>query len=62
MWKVGQRVKLHPATDWWMRGAATGTVAKVGRKLVHVDLEVGGESIGIVAKFRLDTDLIEEAA
>lgn len=58
-WRVGQRVKLHPATDWWMRGARYGTIERVGRKLVHVRLEVGGAPINRVARFTLATDLIE---
>jgi hypothetical protein len=36
----GQRVQLHPATDRWMRGDRYGTVIHVGRKLVHVKLDV----------------------
>ncbi len=39
LWKVGERVQAHPATDVWMRGARFGTVRKVGRKWVHVKLD-----------------------
>jgi hypothetical protein len=35
---VGHRVKLHPATDWWMRGARIGELVKVGPKWLHVHL------------------------
>ena len=35
----GQRVELHPATDLWMSGACYGTVVKVGRTRVHVQLD-----------------------
>ena len=31
--RINTRVKLHPATDWWMRGTTHGTVVKIGRKL-----------------------------
>jgi hypothetical protein len=37
--KIGDRVALHPASDMWMRGAKFGEVVKVGRKLVHVNLD-----------------------
>lgn len=33
---VGQEVKVHPASDMWMRGYMHGRVAKAGRKYVHV--------------------------
>jgi hypothetical protein len=34
-----QRIELHPATDLWMAGARYGTVVKVGRTRVHVQLD-----------------------
>jgi hypothetical protein len=37
----GQRVEMHPATDWWMRGARYGTVqrqARTGTVTVKLDL------------------------
>ncbi len=37
--RLGQRVMLHPATDLWMRGARFGTIAKAGRKYVHIKLD-----------------------
>jgi hypothetical protein len=40
---VGERVQTHPATDRWMRGDRYGTVTRVGRKLVHVKLDVSGQ-------------------
>lgn len=33
---VGERVKIHPATDLFMMGVTYATVVKVGRKYVHV--------------------------
>lgn len=35
----GQRVELHPACDVWMMGDRFGTVARVGRRLVHVRMD-----------------------
>jgi hypothetical protein len=35
----GQRVEMHPATDFWMAGARYGTVTMVGRLKVHVTLD-----------------------
>lgn len=35
----GMRVELHPATDYWMRGAKFGTVVSTGTKYVHVKLD-----------------------
>jgi hypothetical protein len=40
--KVDERVTLHPATDLWMRGARYGTVAKIGRTAITVDLDLLG--------------------
>ncbi len=56
---IGDRVALHPATDWWMRGARFGRIKKIGRKLVHVQLEVAGIVISKVVRFKRDSDLIE---
>jgi hypothetical protein len=39
---VGERVQTHPATDRWMRGDRWGTVTRVGRRLVHVKMDVSG--------------------
>ena len=38
-YRIGQRVQAHPATDIWMCGARYGTVVKVGRKVVHVQMD-----------------------
>ena len=37
--QIGQRVQAHPATDTWMRGDRYGTVAKIGRKYIHVKMD-----------------------
>ncbi len=42
MVKPGDRVQLHPATDWWMRGARYGVVHSVNvrRETCQVRLDV----------------------
>lgn len=35
----GVRIELHPATDLWMRGARFGTVRKIGRKFLMVEMD-----------------------
>lgn len=35
----GQRIKMHPCTDLFMRGAVWGDVVSVGRKYVTVQLD-----------------------
>jgi hypothetical protein len=40
--KVGTRIEIHPATALWMRGARFGTVVKVTRTKVHVDVDKTG--------------------
>ena len=45
----GQRVQLHPGLDLWMRGARYGTVKKIGRDRVHVELDATGKTVGIPA-------------
>jgi hypothetical protein len=37
--RVGDRVQLKPHTDLWMRGARYGTVVRLGRLLVHVEVD-----------------------
>ena len=37
--KPGARIELHPATDLWMRGARFGTVRKIGRKFLTVEID-----------------------
>jgi hypothetical protein len=44
---AGDRVELHPACDMWMRGARFGTVAKVGRKLLTVDIDMLGRKVRV---------------
>jgi len=41
----GQRVKTHPATDRFMMGDVYGTVARVGVKLVQVNMDRSGKKI-----------------
>lgn len=35
--KSGQWVRLHPASDWFMRGVVYATVRTVGRKYLTLD-------------------------
>ena len=42
---IGQRVESHPATDTWMRGNRYGTVSKIGRKAVSVEMDRTGGTI-----------------
>lgn len=37
----GQRVALHPATDWWMRGVRFATVEVVGRESLGLQADNG---------------------
>ena len=50
MFKVGERVQAHPATNAWIRGARYGEVVKIGRKYVHVNLD----ALGRVVRFTPD--------
>jgi hypothetical protein len=43
----GQRVQLHPGMDLWMRGARYGTVKKIGRDRVHVEIDATGKTVTI---------------
>ncbi len=36
MFHVNQEVRIHPATDHFMRGILTATITKLGRKWVHL--------------------------
>lgn len=36
--KTGDRVQLHPATDWWAKGARYGVVIMIGR--VHLTIQL----------------------
>ena len=38
--ELGDRVQLHPATDWWIRGARYGRVIALGKN-VTVELDMG---------------------
>lgn len=37
----GDRIRVHPASDWFMRGVKYATVAIVGRKWIHVTSDAG---------------------
>lgn len=57
--KVGDRVELHPATDRWIRGDRFGTVAKIGRKYVHVKLDRSGQTLPFPPRYVLTLDMQE---
>lgn len=46
--KIGQRKMAHPGTDAWMSGDRYGVIVKVGRALVHMQMDRSGR----VRKFR----------
>lgn len=52
MFRIGERVQAHPATDTWMRGDRFGTVITVGRKWITVLMDRSGR------KIRFATDLL----
>jgi hypothetical protein len=33
---VGDRVRLHPCSEWFSRGVREATVTSIGRKWIHV--------------------------
>lgn len=37
--RIGERVKIHPACDWYMRGATHGTVTRLATSFAYVRLE-----------------------
>ena len=45
--KIGDSVELHPGTDRWMRGDRFGAVVKIGRKHLHVKMDVSGQTIRV---------------
>ncbi len=54
---LGDRVEIHPASDYWMRGARYGTVVRTSltpKDRVHVRLDkVSGTVAGSAETFRL---------
>ncbi len=38
--KPGDRIEMHPATDFWMMGARHGTVVKVEKTFAKVKLDL----------------------
>lgn len=59
IFREGQRVALKPHLDAWMRGARYGTVAKITRNGVRVQLEVAGREVGRPVLFRNPADDLE---
>lgn len=44
-YRVGDRIETHPATDLWMRGDRYGTITRVGRKYLSVDMDRSGHRV-----------------
>jgi hypothetical protein len=40
--RPGNRVEIHPALDLWMRGDRYGKIAAIGRKHLHVRMDISG--------------------
>ena len=45
---VGERVQLHPATDAWMQGDRFGCIVKIGRKYIHVVMDISGRKLRVI--------------
>ena len=43
LFTIGDRVQIHPSHDVWMMGDRFGQVEKLGRKYVHVRMDVSGK-------------------
>jgi hypothetical protein len=54
MFKIGERVQLHPVTGAWMRGDRYGEVVKLGRLYIHVKMDRSHR----VLKFRIKSELL----
>lgn len=39
--KPGDRIKIHPASDWFMRGVVYATVRSIGRNSILVESDHG---------------------
>jgi hypothetical protein len=50
--RKGQRIELHPACDWWMRGARYGEIVSVSDKhgTVRVRLDATGRVVTLSAR------------
>jgi len=45
---VGDRVELAPHLDRWMMGDRFGEIVKIGRRYLHVKLDVSGKVLNVV--------------
>lgn len=43
-YRIGDRVQLHPATDAWMMGDRYGQIVRIGKKYLHVKMDVSGRT------------------
>jgi hypothetical protein len=44
---IADLIELHPGCDRWMMGDRTGSVQKVGRKLLTVKMHTSGKAIKV---------------
>lgn len=47
---VGAQVRMHPASDWFMRGITSARIVGIGRKWVHFEATTPGL---VNAKFKI---------
>jgi len=48
--QAGLRVQLHPATDWFMRGARYGTIERAGHNHLSVRLDATGRIVRLAPR------------
>lgn len=48
LFHVGDRIELAPHLDRWMMGDRFGEVVSIGRRYLHVKLDVSGDTINVV--------------
>lgn len=44
MYRVGQRVEIHPSCDAWMMGDRFGEVVKITGRRIHVKMDRSGKT------------------
>ena len=56
MFNVGDRIELKPHLNRWMMGDRFGTVVSIGRRYLHVEMDVSGKTINAVPENVRKTD------
>ena len=54
MYRKGQRVQLHAATDEWMQGDRYGVVVGLSRAREYVDRETAAHFMQVPVRVKLD--------